>query len=611
MSKITIIEGNSNDKDNTRIYMVKGETGDDGISPTIDVSKTDGVTTLTIEDAEGTKTATIADGEDLVGGVPTNGVIGWDSEEEIPDGYEDYTEVEPQNNVAFLAPLSTLQEDFGDCSVILGAKTIIVDLSFETDCATLIGYLQAKNISKIDYVVLSHYHKDHIGGENAEGLTALLNTNGLDFSGCTFLLPHKDINYSSMINASWVNTIEQSIISTLTAKNITYKYPTEAEIITIDDNAEMQFFNVSTSYYSDYYNVTTNAYGEETNATNYNNFSMVMSYKHFDNYFWFTGDIDAEAQENIYQNIKNCDVLKVEHHGLNYNTSKNYLNQLQPKYAVVFNRAYYSTPFDYAQNTVFEVLSKNARLYATRTSNKAIEFVSKQNGVITETETNINLYNMVYSLWEGQLIPENADLNNITNAGIYFSKNATWSNTLSNVPVDDFNSSTKLIDTGFKLIVEHITGAENRIKQTIITGNSNKNAIYYRSTVGGVFTNSEWVCLTPSNIFNINFANDTSMLTIDTNASVTAGHATKRNGILEINMEITIAQQISSYTDFITLPEKFLLLTSSVNTLIMKSDGSSNIIGYWRNNNGKCALRSRVALPAGDYLVSTILVDNT
>ena len=95
MSKMIIIEGNSNDKDNVRAYMVKGEKGDDGISPTIEVerngdgvditatdgegtttarvddgvspiitvSKTDGVTTINITDIEGIKTATINDGE--------------------------------------------------------------------------------------------------------------------------------------------------------------------------------------------------------------------------------------------------------------------------------------------------------------------------------------------------------------------------------------------------------------------------------------------------------------------------------------------------------------------------------------------------------------------
>lgn len=120
-SKMTIIEGNSNDKDNVRAYMVKGEPGDDGVSPTITpsksgsqttltivdgegtkqaviddgfsptvtTSKTDGVTTVTITDLNGTRTAEIVDGIDLTGGVPTDGVIGFDGvAADIPDGYE-------------------------------------------------------------------------------------------------------------------------------------------------------------------------------------------------------------------------------------------------------------------------------------------------------------------------------------------------------------------------------------------------------------------------------------------------------------------------------------------------------------------------------------------
>lgn len=116
MSTITIIQGNNNDKDNTRAYMVKGEPGvsptlsssregttttvtmtdyegthtfdiEDGVSPTVETSKTAGVTTVTITDYEGEHTATINDGETYE--VPVNGVIGWDSSTAIPAGYEE------------------------------------------------------------------------------------------------------------------------------------------------------------------------------------------------------------------------------------------------------------------------------------------------------------------------------------------------------------------------------------------------------------------------------------------------------------------------------------------------------------------------------------------
>lgn len=121
MAKMVIIEGNSNDKDNVRAYMVKGEAGNDGVSPTItpsksgtqttltivdgagtkqaviddgysptvSTSKEDGVTTIEITDLNGTHEAEIVDGIDLTGGVPTDGIIGFDGvAADIPDGYE-------------------------------------------------------------------------------------------------------------------------------------------------------------------------------------------------------------------------------------------------------------------------------------------------------------------------------------------------------------------------------------------------------------------------------------------------------------------------------------------------------------------------------------------
>ena len=161
MSQITIIEGNNNDKDNTRVLMVKGEAGAtissiektstsglvdtytvtisdgrtqtftvtngksistiektgtsglvdtytitfndlttqtftvtngkdgiDGYSPTATVTKTNSVATISITDKNGTTTATVNDGAPGYE-VPAGAVIGWDSNDNIPAGYEE------------------------------------------------------------------------------------------------------------------------------------------------------------------------------------------------------------------------------------------------------------------------------------------------------------------------------------------------------------------------------------------------------------------------------------------------------------------------------------------------------------------------------------------
>lgn len=87
MAKMTILEGNSNDKDNVRAFMVKGEKGDPGVSPTFETRRTARGGIIEITDVEGTEELELYDGESYE--IPTNGVIGWASEDTIPGGYEE------------------------------------------------------------------------------------------------------------------------------------------------------------------------------------------------------------------------------------------------------------------------------------------------------------------------------------------------------------------------------------------------------------------------------------------------------------------------------------------------------------------------------------------
>ena len=57
-----------------QLAALKGKQGDPGISPTLNVSKTGKVTTITITDANGTKTATILDGENGSSNSAENGI---------------------------------------------------------------------------------------------------------------------------------------------------------------------------------------------------------------------------------------------------------------------------------------------------------------------------------------------------------------------------------------------------------------------------------------------------------------------------------------------------------------------------------------------------------
>ena len=146
--KVTIIDGNNEielttiEKD-IRAYMIKGEPGTDGVSPTATVTKVDdtttlevtdkngttssdivdgfsptvtaerneNVTTLTFTDIDGTRTANIYDGVDLTGGVPTDGVIGWDNKDisYTCDGTEEGNYYLTYNSVDYYFTMPTVE----------------------------------------------------------------------------------------------------------------------------------------------------------------------------------------------------------------------------------------------------------------------------------------------------------------------------------------------------------------------------------------------------------------------------------------------------------------------------------------------------------------------
>ena len=60
--KATIIEGNSNNKDDVRVFMVKGEKGNNGVSPIIELERENKTVTIRVTDAEGIKETDVEDG---------------------------------------------------------------------------------------------------------------------------------------------------------------------------------------------------------------------------------------------------------------------------------------------------------------------------------------------------------------------------------------------------------------------------------------------------------------------------------------------------------------------------------------------------------------------
>ena len=385
----------------------------------------------------------------------------------------------------------------GDCMLIESTKNILIDVGYSTNALNLISYLKTNNINSIDYLILTHYHEDHVGGANAEGFIALCNS---DISIKNVVLPHGLINYSLFIESNTykvgkiISGINSKVVECCNRLSIPVYYPTDEEIIKINKDSYLKFLNLKESNFNRYYNYTVNAYLEEENCTNYNNFSMVVEYHSGENGFLFASDIEELAQELIYTQLNdNIDVLKIEHHSVNYNCYENYFNKIHPKIAAVMPTLP-TNEFGLMQNQHFnELVNNGVSIYSSE--NGTIVVKSDYSGVsVISNSSSVNKLEL-YNLDQGIALKNGTDLNDCITPGIYNSINSSRTATMINSPIKG---------AGFKLIVEK-TGLYHCLKQTIIINNDQKSLCYTRQSKERVW--GDWRRISPYNEIGLAISN--------------------------------------------------------------------------------------------------------
>jgi len=164
-----------------------------------------------------------------------------------------------------------------------------------------------------------------------------------------------------IFNCGKFNELEQDLIKVLDKKKI--KYYSCIKKLNIDNN-KLYFLN-------------NKDYGDE------NDNSSVI-YTELNNYkFLFMGDVGVEVEEDLIEkyNLKDIDVLKVGHHGSKTSSSKEFIDEVEPKYSIISvgknNR--YGHPNDSVLNSL-----ANSKIYRTDQDGSII-FKIKNNKLTVET----------------------------------------------------------------------------------------------------------------------------------------------------------------------------------------------------------------------------------
>lgn len=185
-----------------------------------------------------------------------------------------------------------------DAMIIEGEKTVVMDGGHQDDAMYIVAYLKALGIQKIDYLINTHPDRDHIGG-----LDEVIN--------------HFDIGTCLISNAKKDSEDYGDFLKALEENQIQPIQPKEASQYEIGKHASMTFYNTNTI------------------STDVNERSLVTLLQVNDKKVLFTGDITAEIERQIKDQIGDIDVLKVAHHGSKYSSTAVFLYVLQPEHAII------------------------------------------------------------------------------------------------------------------------------------------------------------------------------------------------------------------------------------------------------------------------------------
>jgi len=180
-------------------------------------------------------------------------------------------------------------------------KTMLIDAGNNNDGDDVVSYIKSLGINKLDILVGTHPHEDHIGG---------LDT----------VIKSLDVGKVYMPKVSHNTKTFEDVLLAIKSKGLKVSTAQAGVILDAGPSVKAEM-------------LAPNGTGYES----LNNYSAVIKITFGNTSFLFTGDAETESEIEMLEkgyNLKST-VLKVGHHGSTTSTSSEFLNAVAPLYAVI------------------------------------------------------------------------------------------------------------------------------------------------------------------------------------------------------------------------------------------------------------------------------------
>jgi competence protein ComEC len=180
-------------------------------------------------------------------------------------------------------------------------RNILIDAGTSTYGPIIAQHLRSRGINKIDVLIATHPHADHIGG-------------------MAYIIQNFEIGSIYMPKASTTTQTFENLLLTIQSKGLNINTARAGVILNIDSTITAKFIAPISDNYNDL-----------------NQFSAVLRITYQSTSFLFAGDAGQLSENQMLSSgdTLRSDVLKVGHHGSSTSTSQNFLNSVNPSIAII------------------------------------------------------------------------------------------------------------------------------------------------------------------------------------------------------------------------------------------------------------------------------------